>query len=246
MSTLSILIPVYNEQTFLGTVIDRVMESPLPDGMDRQVVLVDDASTDSTPLIIEAICEKYPEIIAIRQPLNQGKGAAIRRGLSELSGDFVIIQDADLEYDPREYAKLLAPMISGEADVVYGSRFAGRLDGGARRVLSVYHTAGNYFLTLLSNLATGLYLSDMETCYKVFRLSTLKSIPIRSNRFGFEPEITAKIAKRRLTVFEVPIDYRGRKFSEGKKIGWKDGISAIWTILKFCLISDCGKQEHLE
>lgn len=232
----SILIPVYNEQAYLARVVENVLAVRLPDGLDREVVLVDDCSTDRTPEVIRELVEKYPaRIRAFRQPKNQGKGAAIRRAVKEMKGDFAIIQDADLEYDPNEYPLLLAPLLDGRADVVYGSRFAPR---EMRKIVQYHHKLGNLFLTNLSNFATGLDLTDMETCYKAFRGDALKSIPLRSNRFGMEPEITAKIAKRGLTVYETPINYNGRRYSEGKKIGWKDGVSAIWIILKYWFYDD--------
>lgn len=233
---LSILIPVYNEQAYLALVIDRVLSAPLPEGIERELVLVDDCSTDRSPEIIKGLVAKYPGVIrAYRQPQNQGKGAAIRRAIKEMTGDFAIIQDADLEYDPNEYSLVLAPLLDGRADVVYGSRFATR---ETRKVLQYHHKLGNLFLTHLSNFTTGLDLTDMETCYKAFRADALKSIPLRANRFGIEPEITAKIAKRGWTIYEVPISYNGRRYSEGKKIGWKDGVSAIRLILKYWFIDD--------
>ncbi len=232
----SILIPVYNEQAYLSLVIDRVLAAPLPERVDRELVLVDDCSTDRTPEIIKELVAKHPGVIkAFRQPKNQGKGAAIRRAIKEMTGDFAIIQDADLEYDPNEYSLVLAPLLDGRADVVYGSRFATR---ETRKVLQYHHKLGNLFLTHLSNFTTGLDLTDMETCYKAFRADALKSIPLRSNRFGIEPEITAKIAKRGWTVYEVPISYNGRRYSEGKKIGWKDGVSAIKLILQYWFVDD--------
>ena len=233
---LSILIPVYNEQAYLVRVVESVIAAPLPDGLSREIILVDDASTDRTPLVIEEITKKYSDVIrAFRQPKNCGKSAAIRRAIQEMRGDFAIIQDADLEYDPNEYPLILAPLLDGRADVVYGSRFASR---ETRKVLLYHHKLGNLFLTHLSNFTTGLDLTDMETCYKAFRGDALKSIPLRSNRFGIEPEITAKIAKRGWTVYEVPISYNGRRYSEGKKIGWKDGVSAICIILKYWFLDD--------
>ena len=232
----SILIPVYNEQAYLALVVDRVLAAPLPPNVDRELVLVDDCSTDRSPEIIKELVERYPNTVrAFRQPKNQGKGAAIRRAIKEMTGDYAIIQDADLEYDPNEYSLILAPLLDGRADVVYGSRFATR---ETRKVLQYHHKLGNLFLTHLSNFTTGLDLTDMETCYKAFRADALKSIPLRSNRFGIEPEITAKIAKRGWTVYEVPISYNGRRYSEGKKIGWKDGVSAIRLILKYWFIDD--------
>ncbi len=232
----SILIPVYNEQAYLSLVVERVLAAPLPEGVDRELVLVDDCSRDRSPEIIRELVAQHPGVIrAFRQPKNQGKGAAIRRAIKEMRGDFAIIQDADLEYDPNEYSLALAPLLDGRADVVYGSRFATR---ETRKVLQYHHKLGNLFLTHLSNFTTGLDLTDMETCYKAFRADALKSIPLRSNRFGIEPEITAKIAKRGWTVYEVPISYNGRRYSEGKKIGWKDGVSAIRVILKYWFLDD--------
>ena len=233
----SILIPVYNEQAYLARVVERVLAAPLPDGVERELILVDDCSTDRTPEVVASLVARYPEKIrAFRQPKNQGKGAAIRRAIQETKGDYAIIQDADLEYNPNEYSLVLAPLLDGRADVVYGSRFATR---ETRKIVNYHHKLGNLFLTHLSNWTTGLDLTDMETCYKAFRADVLKSIPLRSNRFGIEPEITAKIAKRGWTVYEVPISYNGRRYSEGKKIGWKDGVSAIRTIVKYWLVDDC-------
>lgn len=234
---LSILIPVYNEQAYLARVIDRVAAAPIPAGLKKEIILVNDASTDRTSEVIDQIAQKYPDLVRVfHQPYNQGKGAAIRRAIQEMTGDLAIIQDADLEYDPEEYPIVLRPLLEGKADVVYGSRFLTR---EMRKVLFYHHKLGNLFLTHLSNWTTGLDLTDMETCYKAFRAAIVKTIPLRSNRFGIEPEITAKIAKRGLTVYEVPISYHGRRYSEGKKIGWKDGISAIKTILKYWIIDDC-------
>lgn len=233
---LSVLIPVYNEQAYLSLVVDRVLAAPLPEGVEKELVLVDDCSTDRSPEIIKELAQKYPNLIkAYQQPRNQGKGAAIRRAVKEMTGDYAIIQDADLEYDPNEYSLVIAPLLDGRADVVYGSRYATR---ETRKVLQFHHKLGNLFLTYLSNFMTGLDLTDMETCYKAFRADALKSIPLRSNRFGIEPEITAKIAKRGWTVYEVPISYNGRRYSEGKKIGWKDGVSAIRIIFKYWFFDD--------
>jgi glycosyltransferase involved in cell wall biosynthesis len=242
MATLSVLIPVYNEQAYLERLVDRVVAAKVPEGLQKEIILVNDASKDRTPEIILELCKRYPIIRAFHQSHNQGKGAAIRRGIEEMTGDFAIIQDADLEYDPNEYTLMLKPLLEGYADVVYGSRFASR---EMRKVLFYHHKLGNYLLTFLSNITTGLDLTDMETCYKAFRGKVLKSIPIRSDRFGIEPEITAKIAKRGLSVYEVPISYYGRQYSEGKKIGWKDGISAIWTILKFWFLDDYNKESNI-
>ncbi len=235
MHTFSILIPVYNEQAYLERLVERVVAAWIPDGLQKEIVIVNDASTDKTAAVIKRLCERFPEIKAFEQPVNMGKGAAIRRAIQEMSGDYAIIQDADLEYDPKEYPIVLRPLLEGHADVVYGSRFA---TSDMRKVLFFHHKLGNYVLTFLSNLLSGLDLTDMETCYKAFRGKVLKSIPLRSDRFGIEPEITAKIAKRGLNVYEVPVSYHGRKYSEGKKIGWKDGISAIWTILKYWFLDD--------
>ncbi len=233
---LSILMPVYNEQAYLERVVERVLNAPLPDDVRRELILVDDYSTDRTPEVIRSIVERNPSAVrSFRQPKNQGKGAAIRRAIQEMRGDFAIIQDADLEYNPNEYPLILAPLLDGRADVVYGSRFATR---ETRKILQYHHKLGNLFLTHLSNFTTGLDLTDMETCYKAFRADALKSLPLRSNRFGIEPEITAKVAKRGWTVYEVPISYNGRKYSEGKKIGWKDGVNAICVIVKYWFFDD--------
>ncbi|MDR1271279.1 MAG: glycosyltransferase [Planctomycetaceae bacterium] len=242
MPKLSILIPVYNEQAYLERLVERVVAAWLPEGLEKEIIIVNDASKDRTPEIILKLCERYPIIRAFEQPTNQGKGAAIRRAIEEMTGDFAIIQDADLEYNPNEYHLVLKPLLDGYADVVYGSRFASR---EMRKVLFYHHKIGNNLLTFLSNLVTGLDLTDMETCYKAFRGHVLKSIPLRSNRFGIEPEITVKIAKRGLNVYEVPISYHGRKYSEGKKIGWKDGISAVWTILKYWFLDDYAKESDV-
>ncbi|MDR2440717.1 MAG: glycosyltransferase [Planctomycetaceae bacterium] len=239
MPILSILIPVYNEQAYLERLVERVVTAWLPEGLEKEIIIVNDASKDRTPEVIQKLCERYSMIRVFEQPVNLGKGAAIRRAIEEMTGDFAIIQDADLEYDPKEYHIVLKPLLEGYADVVYGSRFASR---EMRKVLFYHHKIGNYVLTFLSNLVTGLDLTDMETCYKAFRGQVLKSIPLRSNRFGIEPEITVKIAKRGLSVYEVPISYHGRSYSEGKKINWKDGISAVWTILKYWFLDDYTKE----
>lgn len=235
MRLLSILIPVYNEEKLLAEIVARVLAAPLPEGLERELVLVDDCSTDRSPEVIAELCAAHGEIRAFRQETNQGKGAAIRRAIREMRGDFAIIQDADLEYDPEEYPIVLEPLLDGEADAVYGSRFA--LKRKWSDIFSLHKTA-NRFLTTLSNLTSGFRLTDMETCYKAFRGDLVRSIPLRSNRFGIEPEITIKLAQRGAVVCEVPISYHGRLHSEGKKIGWKDGISAIWTILKYWLRDD--------
>ena len=220
---LSIVIPVYNEEKTVLALINRVLEQ----GFDMELVVVDDGSKDSTREVLKTITDERVRIFY--QDVNQGKGAALRRGFKEATGDIVLIQDADLEYDPAEYGKLLGPILDGRADVVYGSRFL----GGPHRVLFFWHYMGNKFLTLLSNMTTNLNLTDMETCYKVFKREVIQGIPLKCNRFGFEPEITAKLAKRNWRIYEVPISYSGRDYTEGKKIGWKDGVSALWYIMKF-------------
>ncbi len=237
----SIIIPTYNERAYLNRLVERVLAAPLPGDLAREIIIIDDASTDGTRQLIENLVQNHQGVIrAFYQDRNQGKGAAIQRGIAETSGEFIIFQDADLEYDPAEYPLLLEPIVSGLADVVYGSRFASRK---MRRVFNYHHHLGNTFLTHLSNMTTGLDLTDMETCYKVFRADILRTIPIRSKRFGIEPEITAKIAKRNCRVYEVPISYRGRSYSEGKKINWRDGVAAIATILKYLFIDDCFNEQ---
>jgi glycosyltransferase involved in cell wall biosynthesis len=230
---LSVIIPVYNERYTVRELVRRVVAVDVP----KEIVMVDDGSTDGTSEILTSIAERYPDVVRLfRQPQNQGKGAAIRRGIQEASGEFLIIQDADLEYDPTEYHILLKPLLSGEADVVYGSRFV----AGHRRVHLFWHAVANKCLTLATNVLTNLNLTDMETCYKAFRTPLIKRIPLRSNRFGFEPEITVKIAKLGCRVFEVPISYHGRDYAEGKKIGPRDAVSAIWTLVKYWVASDIG------
>ena len=228
--TLSVIVPCYNERATVAELLRRVKEVPI----DKEIIVIDDKSTDGSKDVVAALAKQWPEIRHVLQPVNQGKGAAIRRGIQEARGDIVLIQDADLEYDPEEYPKLVQPILSGHADVVFGSRF----EGYPRRVMLYWHRLGNTFLTHLSNMTTNLDLTDMETCYKVFRREVIQSIPLQSDRFGIEPEITAKVARRGYRIFEVPISYYGRDYWEGKKINWKDGFSAIWTILKHGLFTD--------
>ena len=223
---LSVIMPVYNERNTLRQAVEKVLAV----GLETELICVDDGSTDGSREILEQLQQEYPEIHVVLQPRNIGKGAALRRGIQEATGDFVIIQDADLEYDPGEYPTVLGPLIEGKADVVYGSRF---LSGRPHRVLYFWHSVGNRLLTLLSNALTDLNLSDMETCYKAFRREVIQSMVLLEDRFGFEPEITAKIAKRRLRIYEVGISYSGRTYEEGKKIGWKDGFRALWCLLKY-------------
>jgi len=233
---LSVLIPVYNERRTLQEIVSRVLAQQIP-GIDKmELVIVDDCSTDSTREILAEMEAEFPGVIrVILLEQNQGKGNAISTAIQAATGDLGIIQDADLEYDPGEYAAVLQPILEGAADVVYGSRFA---DHQERRVLYFRHAIVNKFLTFLSNFFTDLNLTDMETCYKAFRMQIAKTIPIRSKRFGIEPELTAKFAKRKLRIYEVPISYHGRTYAEGKKIGWKDGVQAIWTIFKYWVIDD--------
>src|SRR6266446_8080087 len=241
---LSILVPLYNEEEFVGPLLQRVLEAPLPEGMDREIVVVDDGSTDGSAEIAEEIARAHPEVIrVIRRPRNQGKGAAIRDAVEQARGELCLIQDADLEYDPREYAHLLKPLIEGNADVVYGSRF---MIVGERRVLYFWHSVANWLLTELANLVADLNLTDMETCYKAFRTSLLKSIPLRSERFGIEPELTIKLARRQVRIYETPISYHGRTYEEGKKIGLKDAFEAVWVILRYAFTSEIYKDSGPE
>src|SRR6266850_4823914 len=239
MPLLSILVPLYNEEEFIGPLLQRVLAARLPEGMDREIVVVDDGSTDGSAEIAEEIARAHPEVIrVIRRPRNQGKGAAIRDAVEQARGELCLIQDADLEYDPREYLHLLKPLIEGNADVVYGSRF---MIVGERRVLYFWHSVANWLLTEFCNLVADLNLTDMETCYKAFRTSLLKSIPIRSERFGVEPELTIKVARRQVRIYETPISYHGRTYEEGKKIGLKDAIEALYLILRYAFTNDIYK-----
>ncbi len=232
---LSILMPVYNERTVVERCISQVLTAPLPENMERELVIVDDHSSDGTFPILEGMAHAFPQIRLYRHERNQGKGAAVRTAIQQAAGDFSLIQDADLEYDPSEYPRLLRPLLDGHADAVFGSRY---MAGEQTRVLLFWHSVINKSLTLVSNMFCNLKLTDMETCYKVFRTDLLKSIPIRSNRFGFEPEIVMKSAKRKLRIYEVPISYHGRTYEEGKKINWKDGLKALGVILKYWVIDD--------
>jgi glycosyltransferase involved in cell wall biosynthesis/ubiquinone/menaquinone biosynthesis C-methylase UbiE len=232
---LSILMPVYNERTVVERSIGLVMAAPLPENMDRELIVVDDCSTDGTWHILERLAAAYPEIRLYRHEKNAGKGAAVRTAITKAEGDFSLIQDADLEYDPAEYPRLLQPLLDGHADAVFGSRY---MAGEQMRILPFWHSMINKGLTLVSNMFCNLNLTDMETCYKVFRTDLLKSVPIRSDRFGFEPEITMKSAKRKFRIYEVPISYHGRTYEEGKKIGWKDGVKALAVVVKFWIIDD--------
>jgi glycosyltransferase involved in cell wall biosynthesis len=226
---LTVIMPVYNEAQTVETVIRKVLEQPEVE----ELITVNDASQDGTGDVLRELAKSHPKMKVFEHAVNQGKGAALRTGISHATAPYVLIQDADLEYEPEEYPVLLKPILSGKADVVFGSRFIG---GEAHRVLYFWHSIGNRFLTLLSNMFTNLNLTDMETCYKVFRREIIQSIRIEENRFGFEPEITAKVARKNIRIYEVSISYHGRTYAEGKKIGWKDGISAIRCILKYGIL----------
>ena len=225
---LSIVIPVYNEAATISEIVALVRSVDV--GMEKEILLVDDCSRDGTREVLEKMGRENADLKVLFHEVNRGKGAALRTGFAAATGDVVLIQDADLEYDPHEYSRLLQPIVDGHADVVYGSRFLG---GGAHRVVFYWHYLGNWLLTTLSNMTTNLNLTDMEVCYKVFKREVIQNIPLKENRFGFEVEVTAKIARRKLKIYEVPISYYGRDYSEGKKIGWKDGFSALRCIVKY-------------
>ena len=236
---LSIVVPIYNEEKYFEEVLRKVIEQPLPRGLDRELILVNDASQDNTWNVMQSLPTKFPQarFQLINKTVNEGKGAALRDGFAKVTGDIVIIQDADQEYDPADYPKLLQPILDGKADVVFGSRFIGE----PHRVMYFWHQLANNILTTLSNMLTNLNLTDMEVCYKVFKREVVDQIKIKSPRFGVEPEITAKIARlslngKRVRVYETGISYAGRTYEEGKKIGWKDAVSAIFQIIRFRLM----------
>jgi len=235
ISTLSIVIPSYNEGRTIVSILDKIRDVDLINGISKEIIIVNDCSTDDTEQVIEKYSKSNPSLTIqyFRHDRNQGKGAALRTGISKASGEYLVIQDADLEYDPKEYNALLRPVVDGFADVVYGSRFMG---GNPHRILFFWHTLGNKFLTFFSNLCTNLNLTDMESCYKLFRTDLIQSIHLKENKFGFEPEVTAKIARiPKIRLYEVGISYYGRLYEEGKKIGWKDGINALFCIIKYGL-----------
>ena len=225
---LSIVIPVYNEVNTLEALVDLVRS--VDTGLEREIILVDDGSTDGTRDLLPKLAGSHADVVAELHEVNQGKGAALHTGFAKATGDIVLIQDADLEYHPKEYPALLKPILEGRADVVYGSRFAG---GGEHRVVYYWHSVGNKILTTLSNMMTNINLTDMEVCYKVFRREVIQGLELKEKRFGFEVEVTAKVARSGAVIYEVPITYYGRSYEEGKKITWKDGVRAVWCIFKY-------------
>ena len=229
---LSVVIPVYNERVLIPQIMERVKSAPLPDGLMMEIVVVDDCSTDGTREWLSQHVASSPDVALCLHDKNTGKGAALRTGFAAATGDIVLVQDADLEADPREYPQLLTPLLDGRADVVFGTRFLGQ----THRVLYYWHSVGNWLLTTLSNMLSNVNLSDMECCYKAFRTDVLRQITLTENRFGFEPEITAKVARLGCRIYEVSVSYSGRTYAEGKKIGWRDGFSAIRCILKYNLL----------
>ncbi len=235
MIKLSVLVPAYNEERTILRVLDKLREVSLPPFVSREIIVIDDCSTDQTDRLVSGFIARYPElnVVCIRHETNLGKGAALMAGIARLSGDYVVVQDADLEYDPEEFNLLLKPVLEGHADVVYGSRFIG---GNPHRILFFWHSVGNKFLTFLSNMCNNLNLTDMETCYKLIRADILKGIQLKENRFGFEPEVTAKLARvKGIRIYEVGVSYYGRTYEEGKKINWKDGFRAIYCIFRYGL-----------